>query len=363
MPSLHIVRESKVKDSFRVQQLRGMFDYSQESVKHEWTVDMPLHEHKWSIGLIVGSSGAGKTTLAKEYFPDLYFHEKFTWKNNCAVIDEFSDSITTKDIVMMFNAVGFSSPPHWFKPFAHLSNGQKFRVELARCLLTQTKGVVFDEFTSVVDRDVAKIASMAIAKCLRRKERPPFVAVSCHHDVIDWLDPDWVYDVNARSFEWRLRRQLSQIRLDIYKVPTTAWRLFREYHYLNHDISPSAQCYAATWGNKPVAFTSVLHFPHPKNPKIKREHRTVVLPDFQGVGFGNKLSEWLAGHYKAKGFTFISVTSAPSMIFHRYKSKNWFCYRFGRVVKSHSELAEELFAKGSCKRITASFKYVGPAVR
>ena len=78
MPTFNIVRESKIVPSFRVAQIRGMYDYSRESVRHEWTSVLPLEEKKWGIGLIVGPSGCGKTTLAQTAFDSFYFHTRAT---------------------------------------------------------------------------------------------------------------------------------------------------------------------------------------------------------------------------------------------------------------------------------------------
>jgi len=357
MPTLHVVRESKIEESFRVAQIRGMFDYTSESVRHEWSPSLPTEEKEWSIGLIVGPSGSGKTTLSRELFPNFYFHEQYNWPETKAVVDGFNESLDVKAITKMFNAVGFSSPPSWLKPFGHLSNGQKFRVELARCLVENDGGVIFDEFTSVIDRDVAKIGCAAISKSLRRKENsPPFVAVSCHYDIIDWLNPDWVYDVGSDSFEWRGRRRFPEIRIDICKASREDWRLFREHHYLDRSIINAAQCYIAMWGNKPVGFCSIIHFPHYSAKNLKREHRTVVLPDFQGIGIGNRLSEFVASIWAEKGFRVKSTTSNPAMIHHRVKSPNWRMTRCGRVAyKSNPQQGS-----GSKARITAGFEYVGP---
>jgi GNAT superfamily N-acetyltransferase len=344
-----------------VQQVRGMFDYTHAEIVHEWKSVLPIEAKPWAIGLIVGPSGAGKTTLATEAFHSFQFHRGFEWDSEKAVVDGFSNDLDTKQLVAMFNAVGFSSPPHWLKPFQHLSNGQKFRVELARCLLENRSGLVFDEFTSVVDRDVAKIGCAAISKALRRKDGPPFVAVSCHYDIIDWLEPDWVFDVGNQQFEWRLRRRRPEIVLNICSASTKAWNLFREHHYLDHHIHKGAQCFVAFWNEKPVAFTSVVHFPHPKCATFKREHRTVVLPDFQGVGIGNKLSEFIAEYYTQKGFRFVSTTSAPSMIWHRSKSSLWKTHRFGHVSAGGTKNGKIAIMKKflSTKRITAGFEYIG----
>lgn len=246
MPTVHIVREHTIKPSFRVDQVRGMFDYQAATVRHEWRSALTIDEKPWQIGLIVGPSGSGKTTLAKEAFPDLRLHDRYDWPAHASFLDGFLDHLDTKEIVASLNAVGFSSPPSWLKPFSLLSNGQKFRAELARCLLETERGVIFDEFTSVVDRDVARIGCAAVEKAIRRKKGPPFVAVSCHYDIIDWLQPDWVFDVGAQRFEWRERRRRPEIRIAIHRATAEAWRLFREHHYLDHSIHKAAECYVAT---------------------------------------------------------------------------------------------------------------------
>lgn len=105
------------------------------------------------------------------------------------------------DITKMFYAVGFGSVPSWLKPYSVLSNGEKMRVDLARALL-EKDFVVFDEFTSVVDRTVAKTACLAINKAVKRTDKQ-FVAISCHYDILEWLCPDWVFDTNTmQSFFW-----------------------------------------------------------------------------------------------------------------------------------------------------------------
>ena len=105
------------------------------------------------------------------------------------------DQMSAKQITEALSSVGFSSPPDWLKPFKVLSNGQKMRAELARLIAESNEPVIYDEFTSVVDRQVAQIGSAAIQKFIRRNNKQ-FIAVSCHYDIEQWLEPDWVYDVN-----------------------------------------------------------------------------------------------------------------------------------------------------------------------
>ena len=92
-------------------------------------------------------------------------------------------------------------------------------------------------------------------------------------------------------------------------------KLFRGHHYLTGRVHRQARCWVATWNDVPVAFTSTM--PLVGHTGVWRKHRTVVLPDFQGVGIGNALSKWLGAHLKSWGLRFTSVTSHPAMIRHR----------------------------------------------
>lgn len=73
------------------------------------------------------------------------------------------------------------------------------RCDLARSILEDREIICFDEFTSVVNREVAKTASYAISKAIRRQQKK-FIAVSCHRDIVDWLEPDWIYDTDEKHF-------------------------------------------------------------------------------------------------------------------------------------------------------------------
>jgi ABC-type lipoprotein export system ATPase subunit/GNAT superfamily N-acetyltransferase len=357
MPTAHVLRESVIKPSFRVQQLAGMFDVPKtDKITHEWRVSLPTEEREWLIGLIVGPSGVGKTTLGRELFPDFHFHEGFEWDSESALVDCFPEGMETREIVQLLSSVGFSSPPHWLKRFSHLSNGQKFRVELARLLAGQHNRVVFDEFTSVVDRKAAQVSCAAIAKTIRRRQRPQLVALSCHYDITDWLQPDWVYDVAAERFEWRSLRRRPEIRLEIYETNRMAWRLFRGHHYLSADIHKAARCWVAVWDGVPVGFCAVLHHPHGTVSNFKREHRVVVLPDYQGCGIGNALSEFVADWHVDRGFRYLSTTSHPAMVRHRAKDDGWKLLR--AATHASAKLKEGIYGIQSTGRLTATFERV-----
>ncbi len=190
MQDFNIVKKSDIDKTFRVSKIMADYDVQIEHSNETFKGTLNLPE-KWNIGVIVGASGTGKTTIAKELFNDCFIKGfEYTHKS---VIDDMP-YCAVQDIEKMFYSVGFGSVPSWLKPYNVLSNGEKMRVDLARALLEKDK-VCFDEFTSVVDRNVAQTACIAINKALKRQNKQ-FIAVSCHYDIIEWLQPDWVFDTN-----------------------------------------------------------------------------------------------------------------------------------------------------------------------
>ena len=375
MPRVDLINECPVNRTIRVQQVEGMFDLTPAKVSQfALTAELPIEENDWQIGLIVGPSGSGKSTLARNLWPNAVITD-YQWPVNKAIVDGFPATLGVKDVTGLLSSVGLSSPPAWLKPYRCLSNGEQFRVNLARALAeTPVGGVtVFDEFTSLVDRTVAKVSSAAAAKAVRRRQGRQFVAVTCHHDVTEWLQPDWVYQCASGTFTRRLLQRRPAIQLEIVKSDKKAWKLFSRHHYLNTSLATFCHCFVGLVDGEPATFTAAVPFPHPKRPGW-REHRTVCLPDYQGVGLGNAMSEYIAGVFRATFLPYRSVTSHPAMIAHRMKSPLWKAIRapgiVGQVLVSsgmksfgaNSNTTLNRFAKSSSvRRITASFEYVGPA--
>lgn len=354
-----IKRHVAVERRPRVMQLEGLFDVAPaERAEQTWNVNLTLPE-KWNIGLIVGPSGAGKSTVARELWSD-HIASGHKWPKDKSILDGFPAGMSIKDITGLLSSVGFSSPPAWMKPYRVLSNGEQFRVDMARTLAEHPDLAVVDEFTSVVDRDVAKIASAAIAKAVRRRKQQ-LVAVTCHYDVAEWLEPDWVYQPHTGAFvAGRLLRRPA-IELEIVRAHRQAWELFKTHHYLDHGIHRCANTFVAIHRDRPVAFMAVLHMPLANETRGGyREHRMVCLPDFQGVGIGNAISEYVASLYVTRK-PYYSVTSSPAMIYHRARSPFWHMHRHPSRVSSFNANVPGLNATISSSRFTAGFRYVGPS--
>jgi ABC-type ATPase with predicted acetyltransferase domain len=144
--------QSGAKLSRRARQVCSMFDVPSDhgGKPLTWEGDVPIESRDWSIGLIVGPSGCGETTLAREMFGEVV-DAPLEW-HKPSVIDDFDPSLSLEDITAALSSVGFNTIPAWLRPYGVLSNGEKFRVSMARRLLEGGELTVVDEFTSVVDR-------------------------------------------------------------------------------------------------------------------------------------------------------------------------------------------------------------------
>ena len=359
MPKFTHTVETSYSPSFRTEAVAGMFDVPvEERLRKSWDIDLPIDDEEWEVGIIVGASGAGKTTIARKVFENAsYFDgkENLAWDNSRSLLDSFKEGLSVKEITGALAQVGFSSPPVWMLPFDKLSNGQKFRAEMARIILETEGDIVIDEFTSVVDRNVAKVCANATQKLARRYKRR-LIAVSCHDDIVEWLEPDWVYRVDTNQFtRGRLRRP--KIEIFLQRVHHSAWRIFKGHHYLSKDCHKAAHCYLATWNGEPTAFVAALKFPHHTAKDIWRSHRTVVLPDYQGIGIGGAVNDTVGQHYLDQGLRFTGSASHPAMNAHRARSKKWRMIREpGRTTRNN---AKGKIGTIATNRITLSFEYIG----
>ena len=87
-------------------------------------------------------------------------------------------------------------------------------------------------------------------------------------------------------------------------------------------------------------------------------HRLVVLPDYQGLGLGKRLLNFIADLYTSQTKApFYIVTSNPQIV--RGNMDRWVVKRYGHVKRSGEDtrMNSEIKSSVSAKRISITLEY------
>lgn len=267
-------------NGYRSNRVKSLFN-AESGCNWSHVAELPIEDLSWKVGLIVGPSGSGKSSIGKMMFEGVDIHNLSAGWGSGPIIEEISPNVLFNEVTSALSAVGLGDVPAWLRPFGVLSNGEQFRAGLARLICEKPDLVIVDEFTSVVDRQIARVGAAAFGKSWKKTEGKA-VLLSCHYDIIEWLQPDWVYDTaEARFYRGCPRRPA--IKLDIFKVSGSNWKFFKKHYYLNLPHPVAAQYFVGMVDGQPVAHVAVTPM---FTAKAYRATRLVVMPEWQGVGVG-----------------------------------------------------------------------------
>jgi ABC-type lipoprotein export system ATPase subunit/GNAT superfamily N-acetyltransferase len=346
---------SEIKNDDYTQYVYDKFDI-QDSSKTEVVVNYdftPIKGKKWNIGVVYGSSGCGKTTILKS----LGKLNSVDFDREKALISNF-DFMSPDDAATVLMSMGLSSVPTWLRPFSALSNGEQYRAELAYKVAKAGKDeiILIDEYTSVVDRDVAKAMSFALQKYIRKTGKK-IVLASCHYDIMDWLTPDWTCSPQRGGVLVEhdcLRQSRPEIKLQVSRVEHGAWDLFKKHHYLTENVNKSCKFFLFTWDDRPVGMVAAINQPGAGDRRNAMAlSRTVVLPDFQGLGIGKAISSFTASMLTSEGRKIYMKTIHPALGEYRERSDDY------RPTAANGKIgAEDKMVKRKM-RVSYCHQYVG----
>lgn len=310
-------------DSYRAARVKSLFNV-ESGAEFRLQAELPLETRPWSLGIVVGPSGSGKSSIGREVFgPRAMWAPR--WPKSEPVIDAIAPAGAFDAVPAALSAVGLGSVPSWLRPFHVLSQGEQFRASLARLVCEAPKRAVVDEFTSVVDRQIAQVGALAFGKAWRRTGGQ-CVLLSCHYDVLDWLQPDWVFDTATGQFLWGWVRRRPRIELSIEQTDGAWWPLFEPHHYLKLPRMVGASYYVGLVDGRPVAHLAVSTRP---GLIEARACRLVVMPEWQGAGVGMRFlnavcGAWLAGRNRyAKPMRSLFHTSHPGLAAALRRDQAW----------------------------------------
>lgn len=339
-------------DSYRAARVKSLFN-CESGANFRLSADMPIDDENWHIGIVVGPSGSGKTSIGERVFgPRAVWRPK--WPKDAPIIDAIAGDGPFDAVPAALSAVGLGSVPTWLRPYHALSNGERFRADLARLIAEGPKRAVIDEFSSVVDRQIARIGAMAFAKAWRRNGGQA-VLLSCHYDILDWVEPDWIFDTATGRFERaqagrRLRRR-PRITFELWQTDRHQWPAFEPHHYLKLPLMIAATYYVATVDGQPVAHVAVSTRP---GLVEARACRLVVMPEWQGAGIGLRFlaavcERWRTGR-NPRGLEVPTLfhTSHPGLCAALRRDPSW-TQVSGRLVGENRERCKATMARSAAK--------------
>ncbi|MBX9942946.1 MAG: ABC transporter ATP-binding protein [Reyranella sp.] len=266
--------------SYRAARVKSLFNV-ESGATFDIEAELPIDAPDWKLGLVIGPSGSGKSSIGRRILGAGAFYIP-AWPGRKPIIDAIAPEAPFDDVTAALAAVGLGSVPAWLRPYEVLSTGERFRADLARVVASRPARVVIDEFTSVVDRQIAKVGALAFGKAWKRGSGQA-VLLSCHYDIVDWLAPDWIYDTASGEFSGRGLRRRPPIELDLFETDWRYWPLFEPHHYLKLPKMIAATNYVGFVGEQPVVHVAVSTRP---GLVEGRACRLVVMPEWQGAGVG-----------------------------------------------------------------------------
>ncbi len=365
-------------DSYRAARVKSLFN-AENGCNFDLETEMDL-SGEWQIGVVVGPSGSGKSSIGKVIFGENLIHDYTKgWSPDKPIIDDIAPEGDFNVVTGALANVGLGDVPAWLRPFRVLSNGEQFRAGLARIVCSKPERIVVDEFTSVVDRQIAKIGSQAFQKSWRRTNpKGKVVLLTPHYDILDWVQPDWVFDTKTKEFERGRLRQRPKIELEVFKTNASYWPFFKPHYYLDLPMPPAAEYFVGTVDGELACHLAVSPL---FTARGYRATRLVTMPEWQGAGVGFRFLEWVAQYHlegngrRGKQYGTFFHTSHPQLCMALRRSKKWrqtSAHLYGdNKTRSMTSMKRSHERKGSRKmnlgygghfRAVQGFKYMGEAL-
>lgn len=333
-----IDNQTPAANSYRAARVKSLFNATDEqATRFRFAADLDIDDDRWRIGLVVGPSGSGKSSIGKALWDGAALYNGDGWPHDGPVVDGIAPGKDFDVVTAALAQAGLGDVPAWLRPYRVLSNGQRFRADLARILAEQPARVVVDEFTSVVDRQIARVGAQAFGKAWRRGTGQA-VLLSCHYDITEWLQPDWIYDTATHEFTRGPVQPRPPIDVEIRMGGWQLWNLFKPHHYLDSGPMIAARCYVAFVDGEPVAHlgmsTKNVATRNAKGRPVQgveaRACRLVVMPEWQGAGIGMRFLNYAAqlqldgnGVLDGRRMTTIFHTSHPQLCTALRRSSRW----------------------------------------
>lgn len=118
-------------------------------------------------------------------------------------------------------------------------------------------------------------------------------------------------------------------------------------------------CY---WNEILVGMASVLPIPSGTLKRAYRQHRLVILPDYQGLGIGTRLNLFIAQYYLSQGNKYFIRTSHLRLGQYLSTHKQWIATNQNLKLRNQNDIDNHIKNKNATigdSRICYSYEYIG----
>lgn len=164
-----------------------------EQGEHIIASDLEIPVQDGEIVLFTGESGSGKSSLMKALRSSLETNGQRVVSlgeidlGKRLLVDSLD--LPFEESLQLLSSCGLGEAHLLLRTPQELSDGQRYRFQLARALSTKSKWILADEYTATLDRTLAKVISFNIRKSSDRS-KTGFLLATTHDDIVSDLSPD-----------------------------------------------------------------------------------------------------------------------------------------------------------------------------
>ena len=312
-----------------------------ETIEHIILDNYDFNED-FDVCYITGTSGSGKSSLLRELKKHYGVDDiEFNMDSDLAIVDLVGDDLD--EALNLLSIVGLGEAKLFTKSPKVLSDGQKYRYQLACMLYHKQPVLCIDEFTSLLDRTTASVVAYNMQKCCRRNGVKLIVATA-HDDLERFLNPSTVINFGSDGDEvetsyWDVDTTYNPFEKDlkIERADSEDFKKLIQYHYKNIKSVPGTKAmFKLTYKDRLVGIAVygctnrmlsgrnsyfnkfyMTDRGYPRMDMVNKDFvlgtRFVVAPQFRGCGFGSYLVKNTVNKFDTPFVELISVMSNYNM--------------------------------------------------
>lgn len=191
--NINVAFKTRVNKTVRTLEIAESFGLGLD--EKEWVLydNLELNIDQGDVVYVTGQSGSGKSVVLRELQKLMAAEGKsvasidqFTFEDDKNVIDQIGK--TTSDALGLLSMAGLNDAYLFVRKPSEMSDGQKYRLKIAKLIESGADVWVADEFGAVLDRVTAQVVTSNLQRAARKVGATVIVATT-HEDLVNALRP------------------------------------------------------------------------------------------------------------------------------------------------------------------------------